>query len=117
MAMDGRENGIVDAERVEDARGAMLSHDAAMALSAIFDALGDPTRLRMVSALEYGELPVGQLADVLEMSLSAVSHQLRLLRNLRVVKSRREGRHVYYSLDDEHVANMYRYALAHLRHS
>ena len=94
-----------------------LADDLALEMSEIFRALSDPTRLRIVSVLVCGDLSVGELAASVEMSVSAVSHQLRLLRNLRIVKRRRRGRKVIYSMDDEHVVNIYCYAFAHLGHT
>lgn len=95
---------------------ALLAPDAAEELAATFSALADPTRVRLIAALAQGELCVGELAAALGMSLSAVSHQLRLLHRLRVVKRRRAGRHIHYALDDEHIATMYRCGLDHLQH-
>jgi ArsR family transcriptional regulator len=86
-------------------------------LAQIFRALADPTRVRIVSVLAEVELCVGDLAAVLGMSVSAVSHQLRLLRELRVVRKRREGKHVYYALDDEHVEDLFARGLEHVRHT
>lgn len=94
----------------------ILSQEVADELAGVFRALADPTRVRMVSALAAAELSVGELAEALEMTLSAVSHQLGLLRDLRVVRARREGRHVYYCLDDEHIYSLYRRALEHVSH-
>lgn len=82
-----------------------------------FQALADPTRVRLVSVLVVDEACVGDLAAALGMSVSAISHQLALLYRLRIVKRRREGRNVYYALDDEHVETIYRCGLEHLAHS
>ena len=106
----------VDAERVAQAQEHLVDNDMAEDLAEIFKALADPTRVRLISALAKMELCVGELAAAMDMSVSAISHQLRLLRRLRVVRSRRQGRHVYYSLDDEHVEMMYRCGLDHVRH-
>lgn len=81
-----------------------------------FHALGDPTRVRIVSSLADGEVPVGELADGLGMSPSAVSHQLALLRRLHIVRARRAGRQVLYRLDDEHVRVLLQMGLDHVRH-
>jgi DNA-binding transcriptional ArsR family regulator len=86
-------------------------------LAQVFRALADPTRVRIVSALAGAELCVGDLAAVLGMSISAVSHQLRLLRELRVVCKRREGKHIYYALDDEHVSDLFERGLEHVQHT
>ena len=96
--------------------GPTLGPVEAEALASVFGAMADPTRLRIVSALVDGEVSVGEIASRLGLQISTVSHQLRLLRGLRRVKGRRAGRHVYYSLDDEHVARIYQYALEHLGH-
>lgn len=94
----------------------VVSQDTAESLADVFRALSDPTRVRLVSALDAAELSVGALADALGMTLSAVSHQLRLLRDLHVVRARRDGKRIYYSLDDEHVYSLYRRALEHVAH-
>jgi DNA-binding transcriptional ArsR family regulator len=86
-------------------------------LAQVFRAMADPTRVRILSALAEAELCVGDLAGVLEMSISAISHQLRLLRELRVVRKRREGKHIYYALDDEHVRDLFERGLEHVQHT
>src|SRR5689334_8994525 len=86
--------------------GPLLDEHAAEELAATFAVLGDPTRVRLVDALAHGELCVSELADVVGLSESAVSHQLRLLRSLRIVRARRAGRQVYYQLDDNHIRTL-----------
>jgi len=85
-------------------------------LAQIFAALADPTRVRIISALNGRELCVCDLAAVLGMTQSAVSHQLRLMRALGLVKNRKEGRVVYYTLDDEHVRDLFKRGLEHITH-
>ena len=85
-------------------------------LADLFSALSDPTRLRIISILLEGELNVGDIASQLGMTESAVSHQLRGLRQLHLVSSRKDGRQVYYALDDDHVARLYRLGLDHVEH-
>jgi ArsR family transcriptional regulator len=85
-------------------------------LADLFSALSDPTRLRIISVLLEGELNVGDIAAKLNMTESAVSHQLRGLRQLHLVRSRKDGRQVYYTLDDDHVARLYRLGLDHVEH-
>ena len=80
--------------------------DTVGGLADTFRALGDPTRVRILDVLSHGELCVCDLAAVLSLSQSAVSHQLRLLRGLRLVRARREGRMVFYALDDRHVIDL-----------
>jgi ArsR family transcriptional regulator, lead/cadmium/zinc/bismuth-responsive transcriptional repressor len=106
---------IADAAPVRRARDETLPADVAGSLAAIFAALGEPTRLRIVHALSSGELCVGDLAAMLGMAVPAVSQHLRVLRDLRIVRNRRVGKMVYYALDDAHVADLFAVALAHVR--
>ena len=94
-----------------------LLRDEAMvqALADTFRILGDPTRVRIVDALAPGQLCVHEISDRIGISESAVSHQLRLLRNLRLVRSRREGRMIFYALDDRHIITLFRQALRHVQ--
>ncbi|NLD74211.1 MAG: metalloregulator ArsR/SmtB family transcription factor [Chloroflexi bacterium] len=107
------EEAVADACCHDGATCVALGEEEARALADTFTALADPTRVRLISALAEGEVCVTVLAEALGMTVSAVSHQLRLLRQLRTVAARREGRHIYYSLADEHIARMYQYALEH----
>ncbi|MBN1993069.1 MAG: helix-turn-helix transcriptional regulator [Anaerolineae bacterium] len=107
---------IIDEEKVKQAQQRLLDGLSATRLAAIFKALADPTRVRIVSLLAHTELCVCDLAASLGMSQSAVSHQLSLMRELRVVKNRKEGRLVYYTLDDEHVRDLFRRGLEHIKH-
>ena len=75
-------------------------------LAELFKVFGDVTRIKILSLLLNGELSVGDVADGLEMTQSAISHQLNLLRRSKLVKARREGKSVYYSLDDDHVSEI-----------
>jgi ArsR family transcriptional regulator len=83
----------------------------------LFAMLSDPNRVRILSALlEDGELNVGALATCLEMTESAISHQLRGLRQMRIVRARKDGRQVFYAIDDEHVAQLLQQGLFHIQH-
>ena len=82
----------------------------------IFKALGDPTRLRILHLLSQSEFCVCRLAEALAMNPSAVSHQLRLLRTERLVRSRREGRRIYYALDDDHIERLLGEGVKHASH-
>ena len=84
-------------------------------LTETFRVLGDPTRVRILDALAQAELCVGELARRLDVSESAVSHQLRLLRSRRIVRGRREGRLIYYALDDRHVLALFRLGLRYVQ--
>lgn len=94
----------------------LLEKPTSVHLADLFSALSDPTRLRIISVLLDGEMNVGEIAAQLEMTESAVSHQLRGLRQLRLVRARKNGRQVFYSLDDDHVTKLYRLGLEHVEH-
>jgi ArsR family transcriptional regulator len=105
-----------DPEAVARVREKLLGSDTAHELAGLFQVMADPTRLRIVSLLAERELCVCDIAAALEMTQSAVSHQLRVLRMLQLVKFRKEGRMAYYSLDDDHVLKLYTQGLDHLGH-
>ena len=108
--------GLVNPEAVAMLREHELDAHTVGQAADIFRALADPTRVRILHALSHSELSVGDLAALLAMTDSAVSHQLRLLRDLRVLRSRRDGKLVFYSLDDEHIASLFQLTLEHLGH-
>lgn len=93
-----------------------LQQEFMQELTEFFKIFGDATRIRILQILLEGERNVGDLADVLEMSQSAVSHQLRVLRQNDLVKYRKEGKTVFYSLDDEHIRMVLEQGMTHLRH-
>ena len=100
---------------VHQLRAELFEPDLVSALADTFKVLGDATRVRMLDVLSRGELCVGDLAEVLGLSESAVSHQLRLLRNARLVRQRREGQMMIYALDDHHVIRLFAQAHEHVR--
>ena len=106
---------IVHLDRVNRARQEAIPELEMEHLALTFKVLGDPTRLKIVSAIAGGEMCVCDLAAYLGLSESAVSHQLRRLREQRLVKPRREGQVLYYSLDDEHVPDLLMIGLGHVR--
>ncbi len=93
---------------------ALLADASVLALAETFKVLGDTTRVRMLDALSRAELCVCDLAALLGLSESAVSHQLRLLRVMRLVRPRRDGRLVYYTLDDQHIVGLFAQGLEHV---
>jgi ArsR family transcriptional regulator, lead/cadmium/zinc/bismuth-responsive transcriptional repressor len=100
------------------ARGArLLSAATVQEIAATFGVLGDPTRVRILDALSAGELCVCDIATLAGISESAVSHQLRLLRGMRLVRARRAGRQVFYTLDDQHIVELLRLAVTHVQES
>jgi DNA-binding transcriptional ArsR family regulator len=105
--------GFVDEPRVRRVRRSLISFEGALALAETFSLLGDATRTRILHALSVDELCVSDLAALLEVSPSAASHQLRLLRDRRLVAVRREGKRTYYRLDDEHIRTLVDMGLSH----
>ncbi len=103
-----------DKQIVELMKKNRLKEDVVYELAEIFKTIGDPTRIKILYALKERELCVCDLSELLEMSSSAISHQLRVLRNNKLVKFRKEGRSVYYSLDDEHVLCLFGQGLQHV---
>jgi DNA-binding transcriptional ArsR family regulator len=94
----------------------ILDEQTATYLADFFSALSDTSRIRIIAALTTGEMNVGALAEIAGISESAVSHQLRGLRQMRLVRTRKEGRQVFYSLDDEHVTELFQRGLEHIQH-
>jgi DNA-binding transcriptional ArsR family regulator len=91
-----------------------LSDASAVALAETFKVLGDTTRVRILDALSRAELCVCDLARLVGLSESAVSHQLRLLRGTRLVRARRDGRQMFYTLDDQHIVGLFEQGLEHV---
>ena len=103
-------------ERIDEGKKNMPSTDELTKVSTFFKVIGDLTRVRMLCLLQSGELCVCDIAQVLEMTKSAISHQLSTLKKAGLVKSRREGKNIYYSLDDDHVELVLDIAFTHMRH-
>ena len=103
----------VDEEKVLKLKEGLIGEYKALTLSEIFKALGDPTRIKILYVLMENELCVCDIATLVGMTVSAISHQLRLLRNLKIVKFRKEGKMVYYSLDDEHITRLLEMGVEH----
>ena len=109
---------VIDVDRVEATRARLLSRDDAAQAADLFRLLGDPGRVQMLCALlDAGELCVCDLASVVDMAESSVSHSLRLLRTAGIVRHRRSGRQVFYSLDDAHVRLLLDVSVEHVRHT
>jgi DNA-binding transcriptional ArsR family regulator len=103
--------GTADLDRL---RARLLATPSVGALAETFRMLGDTTRVRILDALSCSELCVCDIARLLSLSDSAVSHQLRLLRGMRLVRPRRAGRQIFYTLDDEHIVRLFREGLRHV---
>ena len=108
---------IVHPELVAEMKEKQLPTGTVLGLAEVFKTLGDPTRIRIMHMLKIKEMCVCDIAATLGMSQSAVSHQLRVLRNFRLVKHRRDGKSVFYSLDDDHIHGLFEQGLEHLQHS
>lgn len=113
---EGYEDRFVDEDLVRQAQAHLIDGLAATRLAEVFKALSDPSRVRIISALSCTELCVYDLAATLGMSQSAVSHQLRSLREMRLVRYRKQGRRVYYQLDDEHIRDLFQRGWEHVEH-
>jgi ArsR family transcriptional regulator len=107
---------VIHEDVVGRVRGEMPAAEHLYDLSELFKSLGDQTRLKILFALSRNEMCVCDIAALLEMSQSAISHQLRVLRNVRLVKYHKVGKVVYYMLDDEHVNELFRQGLDHVEH-
>ena len=105
---------LVDEKKVATVKQAMLEEELFSSLSKTFRAFGDRTRMKILYALSREELCVCDLSSVLDMSVSAISHQLRVLRNMNLVNYRKEGKMAYYSLCDDHVEELIQIALTHV---
>jgi ArsR family transcriptional regulator len=105
---------VVHQEVVDKVKEAMPVDDILYDLAELFKIFGDSTRIKILSALKESELCVCDIASVLDMTKSAVSHQLRILRGAKLVRIRRQGKEIYYSLDDEHVGQIFSIGLEHI---
>ncbi|HHT9117269.1 MAG TPA: ArsR/SmtB family transcription factor [Candidatus Hypogeohydataceae bacterium YC38] len=104
----------IDLEKVRYVKKRMQADGVVNNLALTFQVLGDPTRIKIIFALSHKELCVCDLAGLLGLSSSAISHQLRVLRNMRLVKYHKEGRIAYYSLDDDHIGRIFKEGLRHV---
>ncbi len=109
-----KEKHVPDAEKIELAKKDIPAIELIESMSQFFGLLSDPTRLRIVIVLKEKELCVHEIAGAIGISISAVSHQLRLLKTAKMVKNRRNGKMIYYSLDDEHIEELISVANEHV---
>ncbi|GHV09443.1 transcriptional regulator [Clostridia bacterium] len=105
---------IIHEDVVDAARAAMPEQRTLIQLAELFKVFGEPTRVKILSALQISEMCVCDIAALLGMTKSAISHQLRALRQAKLVKFRKEGKIVYYSPDDEHIGMIFKQGLAHV---
>ncbi len=97
-----------------DDNNKMPKEEVVLSLAELFKALGDPTRVKILSCLKAKDMCVGEIADALNMTTSAISHQLRVLKAIKLVKGTKEGKEVRYSLDDDHVTLIMQCGLDHV---
>lgn len=116
MENDRCDCNAIDESVVNDIKENMLCENDVENLSNLFKILGDSTRARIVLALDKREVCVCDIAVALNMTKSAVSHQLAVLKANNIVKSRRDGKHIFYSFDDEHITTIIEIAQAHIKH-
>jgi DNA-binding transcriptional ArsR family regulator len=105
---------IINDKKVQKVKKQMITEDIFQNMSETFKAIADKTRLKILFALSKEELCVCDISAVVDMSISLVSHQLRLLRDRKLVKYRKEGKSVFYSLDDDHVVQLFKMAHNHV---
>ena len=104
----------IDIEKVNRIKKIMPSDDLLFDIAEVFKVFGDTTRMKIISALLEAELCVGDIAEITNSTQSAISHQLRVLKQAKLVKFRKDGKAVYYSLDDEHISDLYEIAKKHI---
>ncbi len=100
---------------LEDIKVSMPNEHEIEEVSNLFKVLGDPTRSKILYTIEENELNVTDICECVNMQKSAVSHQLRILRDAKLVKARKDGKEVYYSFDDDHISTIFKYGLEHIR--
>lgn len=106
----------INEELVRSTKEKMFSEDKYVRVAYFLKIVGDPTRCKIISALLMNEMCVGDIANVLSMTKSSISHQLSKMKDAGVVKARRNGKEIYYSLDDEHVAEIFELTVEHIGH-
>ena len=104
----------IDYKKVEYVKSKMPNDDILFDMAETFKVFGDSTRIKIISALLESELCVGDIAEIANSTQSAISHQLRVLKQAKLVKTRKEGKTVYYSLADEHVQKLYKIGKEHI---
>ena len=112
--MENNEIEGYDSEKVEKIKKDMPKDEIIFDMAEFFKVFGDSTRMKIISSLLVSELCVGEIAEIVNTTQSAISHQLRVLKQSKLVKYRKEGKTVYYSLDDEHIKTIYQIGKEHI---
>ena len=108
------DNEVINIEKVEKIKKTMPTDEFLFDMAELFKVFGDSTRMKIISALLNNELCVGEIANITGTTSSAISHQLRVLKQAKLVKYRREGKTIFYSLDDDHVKELYELGEKHI---
>ncbi len=115
MSNEEIEQGNIDYKKVEKIKETLIDEDKIIDMAELFKVFGDSTRMKIISALLKDELCVGEISAITNSTQSAISHQLRVLKQSKLVKYRKDGKTVYYSLDDDHIYEIYKLALEHIK--
>lgn len=107
---------VIHESAVKEVKKSMLSDKVINEVASFFKIVGDPTRTKILSILDKNELCVCDIANLLNMTKSSISHQLKTLKEASIVKSKKDGKEVYYTLDDEHISEVFEVALYHIGH-
>jgi len=108
------DQGFIDYKKIEKIKKEMINEDVIFDMAEFFKVFGDSTRMKIISALLQDELCVGEIAEITNSTQSAISHQLRVLKQAKLVKFKKVGKTVYYSLDDDHIYQIYKLVKEHI---
>ena len=114
LANEDLEQGFIDYKKIEKIKQEMIDEDVIFDMAELFKVFGDSTRMKIISALLQDELCVGEIAEITNSTQSAISHQLRVLKQAKLVKFKKVGKTVYYSLDDDHIYQIYKLVKEHI---
>ena len=114
MASEYLDQGFIDYKKIEKIKKEMIDEDVIFDMAELFKVFGDSTRMKIISALLQDELCVGEIAEITNSTQSAISHQLRVLKQAKLVKFKKVGKTVYYSLDDDHIYQIYKLVKEHI---
>ena len=114
MLLEEPDQSFIDIQKIENIKKQLVDENVIFDMAEFFKVFGDSTRMKIISALLKDELCVGEIAIITNSTQSAVSHQLRVLKQAKLVKFRKEGKIVYYSLDDAHIYQIYNLVKEHI---
>ena len=112
--LTNEDQGFIDYKKIEKIKKEMIDEDVIFDMAKLFKVFGDSTRMKIISALLQDELCVGEIAEITNSTQSAISHQLRVLKQAKLVKFKKVGKTVYYSLDDDHIYQIYKLVKEHI---